>query len=156
MFSRIKSLAQHTAVYGMGDLLGRAVSILLVPIYARHLTPADNGILSLAFAFIGFSAVFILSVSIPRWSASYLARPISANIAPHLAPHFGHYSPQVLFCRVWSGSMRRVSRIIFWAVRITVRSSNLLPPLSFWTRCQNPFSRFVALDSDPFTMRLCG
>lgn len=42
----------------MGDLLGRAVSILLVPIYARHLTPADNGILSLAFAFIGFSAVF--------------------------------------------------------------------------------------------------
>ena len=58
MFSRIKSLAQHTAVYGMGDLLGRAVSILLVPIYARHLTPADNGILSLAFAFIGFSAVF--------------------------------------------------------------------------------------------------
>ena len=58
MFSRIKSLAQHTAVYGMGDLLGRAVSILLVPIYARHLTPADNGILSLVFAFIGFSAVF--------------------------------------------------------------------------------------------------
>ena len=58
MFSRIKSLAQHTAVYGMGDLLGRAVSILLVPVYARHLTPADNGILSLAFAFIGFSAVF--------------------------------------------------------------------------------------------------
>ena len=56
MFSRIKSLAQHTAVYGMGDLLGRAVSILLVPIYARHLTSADNGILSLAFAFIGFSA----------------------------------------------------------------------------------------------------
>ena len=58
MFSRIKSLAQHTAVYGTGDLLGRAVSILLVPVYARHLTPADNGILSLAFAFIGFSAVF--------------------------------------------------------------------------------------------------
>lgn len=55
---RIKSLVQHTAIYGMGDLLGRVVSVLLVPIYARHLTPTDNGILSLAFAFIGFSAVF--------------------------------------------------------------------------------------------------
>ena len=57
MFSRIKSLAQHTAIYGMGDLLGRAVSVLLVPVYARHLGAEDNGILSLAFAFIGFSAV---------------------------------------------------------------------------------------------------
>ena len=57
MFSRIKSLAQHTAIYGMGDLLGRAVSVLLVPVYARHLGSADNGILSLAFAFIGFSSV---------------------------------------------------------------------------------------------------
>ncbi len=58
MFSRIKSLAQHTAIYGMGNVLGRAVSILLVPIYARHLMSADNGIVSLAFAFIGFGAIF--------------------------------------------------------------------------------------------------
>lgn len=57
MVSRIKSLAQHTVIYGMGDLLGRAISVLLVPVYARHLASADNGILSLAFAFIGFSAV---------------------------------------------------------------------------------------------------
>ena len=57
MISRIRSLAQHTAIYGMGDLLGRAVSVLLVPVYARHLGAEDNGILSLAFAFIGFSAV---------------------------------------------------------------------------------------------------
>lgn len=55
---RIQSLFRHTAIYGIGDLLGRAVAVLLVPIYARHLTPEDNGIISLAFAVIGFSAVF--------------------------------------------------------------------------------------------------
>ena len=58
MFNRILSLAKHTAVYGIGDLLGRAVGVLLVPLYARQLTLEDNGVISLAYAFIGFSAVF--------------------------------------------------------------------------------------------------
>lgn len=58
MFSRILSLIRHTAIYGTGDLLGRAVAIILVPIYARHLSLADNGVVSLAFAIIGFGAVF--------------------------------------------------------------------------------------------------
>ncbi|MBT3603900.1 MAG: flippase [Candidatus Latescibacteria bacterium] len=58
MFSRILSLIRHTAIYGTGDLLGRAVAVVLVPIYARHLTLADNGVISLAFAITGFSAVF--------------------------------------------------------------------------------------------------
>ena len=53
----ITSTARHTAVYGLGDLLGRVVSVVLVPLYARRLTLHDNGILSLAFAFIGFTAV---------------------------------------------------------------------------------------------------
>ena len=53
----VTSLARHTAVYGVGDLLGRAVSLLLVPLYARLLTAADNGVLALAYAFIAFTAV---------------------------------------------------------------------------------------------------
>jgi O-antigen/teichoic acid export membrane protein len=58
MFSRLISLIRHTAIYGTGDLLGRAVAIILVPIYARHLSVADNGVVSLAFAVVGFGAIF--------------------------------------------------------------------------------------------------
>ncbi len=58
LFDRIKSLFRHTAIYGIGDLLGRAVSFFLLPLYARMLTTGDNGVRSLAFVFIGFSAVF--------------------------------------------------------------------------------------------------
>jgi O-antigen/teichoic acid export membrane protein len=57
IFDRIRSLAKHTAVYGVGDILGKAVGVLLVPLYARMLSTQENGVISLAFAFVGFSAV---------------------------------------------------------------------------------------------------
>ena len=58
IFDRIRSLARHTAVYGIGDVLGRAVSVLLLPLYTRMLSTEDNGVLILTFAFIPFCAVF--------------------------------------------------------------------------------------------------
>ena len=57
-FLPIQSLARHTAIYSVGDLLGRSVAIVLLPLYVRRLTQADNGIITLSFAFIGFCAVF--------------------------------------------------------------------------------------------------
>ncbi len=57
-FAPIRSLARHTAVYSVGDFLGRAVAIILLPLYVRRLTPEDNGIITLSFAFVGFCAVF--------------------------------------------------------------------------------------------------
>ncbi len=53
----VKSLAKHTAVYGMGDLLGKATGILLVPVYARLLSPSENGDMALAYAFVSFSVL---------------------------------------------------------------------------------------------------
>ena len=58
LFDRIKSLFKHTAIYGIGDLLGRSVSFFLLPLYARMLSTGDNGVRSLAFVFIGFSTIF--------------------------------------------------------------------------------------------------
>ena len=58
LIDRIRSLTRHTAIYGIGDLLGRVVSILLLPVYARLLTAEDNGVRTLAFACIGFCTVF--------------------------------------------------------------------------------------------------
>jgi O-antigen/teichoic acid export membrane protein len=58
MFDHLKRLARHTAVYGVGDLLGRAVSFLLVPLYTRQLTTAENGRMGVAFTFIAFAGTF--------------------------------------------------------------------------------------------------
>ncbi len=58
LFDRIKSLFKHTAIYGIGDLLGRSVSFFLLPLYARMLSTGDNGVRSLAFVFIGLSTIF--------------------------------------------------------------------------------------------------
>lgn len=58
MFDHLKRLARHTAVYGFGDLLGRAVSFLLVPLYARRLSDAENGLMGVAFTFIAFAGIF--------------------------------------------------------------------------------------------------
>ncbi len=57
MFQRIFSLARHTAIYGPGDLPMRMAAVVLLPIYARHLSLTDNGVVSLSFAFIGCCTV---------------------------------------------------------------------------------------------------
>ncbi len=56
-FRHVRSLARHTAVYGMGDMLGKATGILLVPVYARLLSPSENGDMALAYAFVSFSVL---------------------------------------------------------------------------------------------------
>jgi O-antigen/teichoic acid export membrane protein len=71
------SLIRHTTIYGTGDLLGRAVAIVLVPIYARHLSLTDNGIVSLLFAVVGFGAVFYSLGLNPA-----LIRALSGNKTP--------------------------------------------------------------------------
>ncbi len=43
----IGNLGRHTAIYGIGIVLSKAVSVLMLPIYTRWLTPADYGVLQL-------------------------------------------------------------------------------------------------------------
>lgn len=45
MFSKIKQLTSHLAVYGIGDIVTSVVSFLLLPIYVRYLSPTDYGVL---------------------------------------------------------------------------------------------------------------
>lgn len=40
----IRSLAKHSSIFGIGNLLNRIVAFLLLPIYTRYLTPNDYGI----------------------------------------------------------------------------------------------------------------
>jgi O-antigen/teichoic acid export membrane protein len=44
---RISNLGRHSVVYGVGIVLTKAVSVLMLPIYTRWLTPSDYGVLQL-------------------------------------------------------------------------------------------------------------
>jgi O-antigen/teichoic acid export membrane protein len=47
MFQKIKTLLNHTLVYGFGNSGTRMIGFFLIPLYTRYLTPADYGVLAL-------------------------------------------------------------------------------------------------------------
>jgi len=53
------ALAQDAAIYGGARVLLKSLAFLLVPLYARYLTPAEFGVLELVLAFTAFVDVFI-------------------------------------------------------------------------------------------------
>ena len=46
-FQRIRTLGRDLAVYGAGDVATQALSLLLLPLYVRYLSPGDYGALAL-------------------------------------------------------------------------------------------------------------
>jgi O-antigen/teichoic acid export membrane protein len=47
VFTRIKELFTNLVIYGAGEVAIQVVSLVLLPIYTRYLTPADYGVLAL-------------------------------------------------------------------------------------------------------------
>jgi O-antigen/teichoic acid export membrane protein len=47
MFEKIRKLASHILIYGLGNSGVRIVGFFLIPVYTRYLTPEDYGILAL-------------------------------------------------------------------------------------------------------------
>lgn len=43
----LKHLGTHTLIYSAGTILGRMAGFLMIPVYTRHLTPKDYGVLDL-------------------------------------------------------------------------------------------------------------
>ena len=51
MIQYFKKLTVQTLIYGMGDVIVRAIAFLLIPLYTRHLTPEAYGVYSLVQTF---------------------------------------------------------------------------------------------------------
>ncbi|MBF9253515.1 polysaccharide biosynthesis C-terminal domain-containing protein [Pontibacter sp. 172403-2] len=49
-----KKLVGQTAAYGLSSIVGRALNYLLVPIYTAIFLPAEYGVVSYLYAFVGF------------------------------------------------------------------------------------------------------
>ncbi len=47
MFHIIKNLAKHSAIYGVADMLSRALGFLMIPLYTHYLSTSDYGTLEL-------------------------------------------------------------------------------------------------------------
>src|SRR5919197_2987111 len=45
MLERLKELLRHSAIYGLGSIVARAIAVLLLPLYTRYLTPGDYGLI---------------------------------------------------------------------------------------------------------------
>jgi len=55
----LKFLLRHSSIYGLGNLLSRAVAFLMLPLYTRYLTPTDYGMLELIDVTTGMIAIVI-------------------------------------------------------------------------------------------------
>jgi O-antigen/teichoic acid export membrane protein len=53
----IRTLGKQSLIYGIGTILTRLVTFLLLPVYTNVFTPEQYGIVSLAYAFTGFVIV---------------------------------------------------------------------------------------------------
>ena len=54
----IKILGKEALIYGTGHVLARLITFLLLPIYTHVFSPDQYGVVSLAYAFMGFSMMF--------------------------------------------------------------------------------------------------
>ena len=53
----VKLLGKQSLIYGSGHVLARLVTFFLLPLYTHVFTPDEYGIISLAYAFMGFSLI---------------------------------------------------------------------------------------------------
>ena len=60
--SRLKELARHSAVYGLGSLVSRFIAVLLLPVYTRYLSPADYGLIETLIALSAVLTVLLAAV----------------------------------------------------------------------------------------------
>ncbi len=57
MTSSPKKVVSHAGIYMLGDILRHSVSLIMLPIYTRYLTPEDYGTIELISMLIDFTAI---------------------------------------------------------------------------------------------------
>lgn len=70
----LKSVAKHSVIYGIGDMLNRAISFVLLPFYTHYLSPKEYGVLELLDLtnyIIGMFLAMGISQSVVRFYHDY-------------------------------------------------------------------------------------
>lgn len=59
IIKEISNLAKHSAVYGLSNVLGKAIGFLLIPLYTHYIPPTDYGTLELLDLSINIIGMFV-------------------------------------------------------------------------------------------------
>ena len=91
MIKEISRVAKHTATYGVGVVLSKAVGFLMIPVYTHHLVPADYGTLELLDDdFVATELIMVPALVSPEPSVTNLTRvPSPAGRLPEDRPWVG-------------------------------------------------------------------
>ena len=58
MYARLRRLLKETSIYSVGNILGRSISVITMPIFTRYMSVSEYGILSLVRPFREFLTIF--------------------------------------------------------------------------------------------------
>lgn len=59
LISEMRVVLRHTAVYGFGNVLGKVIGLLMLPLYTSYLTPVDYGLLEVLDLSMSLLGMFI-------------------------------------------------------------------------------------------------
>jgi O-antigen/teichoic acid export membrane protein len=68
VIERLRELLRHSAIYGLGSIVARALGVLLLPLYTRYLSPGDFGLIE---TLVALSAVLTALVAQAMKSAFF-------------------------------------------------------------------------------------
>jgi O-antigen/teichoic acid export membrane protein len=58
LIAQIQRLIKHSAIYGAGHILGRSITLLLMPLHTNYIPPEDYAAYVYGYAFISVAAIF--------------------------------------------------------------------------------------------------
>ena len=79
MLARVKNLFGNLAIYGLGDVATSLVSLLLLPVYTRYLTPSDYGVIAMLLTIEAIAKVAL------RWGVDTAFMRLYYDCADHVA-----------------------------------------------------------------------
>jgi O-antigen/teichoic acid export membrane protein len=165
MFSKFRTLANHSLIYTLGDVLNLGFAFVLIPLYTTYLNPADYGILAITSTIASILSVLYLQSlegAITRLHYDY-SDPLSRKkyygtiwilmisstlIASLLIEGVGHQVSSVLFENV---PYTPYIRLTVWTVFVTNSSLLLLQAV---LRVQEKPLAFVTLNLSTFLVSM--
>ena len=85
MLQRVKKIVRHTAIYGLGNISTKLIGIILLPLYTRHISVAEYGVLG------------ILEITILLLTQVVILGQAQAVIRYHSSPEYRERGKTTLF-----------------------------------------------------------
>ncbi len=110
----IRTALRHMAVYGIGNILAKAIGFLMLPFYTHYLNPADYGILEILDLSMSLFALILSMGLTPAFLRCYAAAdsPAEKRKVVSTACLFGVVTGVITFS-LGAGLIRPLSRLLF-------------------------------------------